>query len=499
MASTDAWPAPELSAIGASAGGVLETCDLIQRVPNQSEPSVNRIIPLILAVALFMEMMDATIIATSLAVIAEDIGTEPVALKLALTSYLVALAIFIPLSGWLSDRFGARNVFRLAIGVFIIGSIASAFSNSLPAFVLARFVQGMGGSMMTPVGRLLLLRSTPRKELVSAMAWLTVPALLGPMMGPPLGGFITTYFSWQWIFFINIPIGLLGIILASKYLPRMNIRSKTRLDFKGFVLAGLSFSGIVFGLSVVSLPALPPVFGAAILVVGLGSGWAYLRHAKQVQNPLLDPRIFRHPAYRTSILGSSIFRLGIGAAPFLIPLTLQIGYGLSPLQSGLITFASAAGAILMKFFASWVYKKFGFKNVLAGGVIVSSAMIALSGFISPLSQVGLLMLVLFIGGFTRSTFFTGANAFGYSDISNEEAGQATAVAAVSQQVSFALGVALAGSLLEISTFVRGAELELVDFRFALVVVGAVAAVAAIPFLRLSARAGANVSGYKEKS
>jgi len=458
---------------------------------------VNRIIPLILAVALFMEMMDSTVIATSLPAIAADIGTEPVALKLALTSYLVALAIFIPLSGWLADRFGARNVFRLAIALFMLGSIASAFSSNLATFVISRFVQGMGGSMMTPVGRLLLLRSVPRRELVSAMAWLAVPALLGPMMGPPLGGFITTYFSWQWIFFINIPIGLLGIVLASKYLPRLNIRNDTPLDFKGFVLAAISFSGIVFGLSVVSLPALPPIFGIGTLIAGLAAGWAYLRHAQKVENPLLDLRIFRHHAYRTSIVGGAIFRLGIGATPFLVPLMLQIGYGLTPLQSGSITFASAAGAILMKFIASRVYKKFGFKNVLAGGVIVSCAMIALSGFISPLSQIGVLIFVLFTGGFTRSMFFTGANAFGYSDISDSDAGQATAVSAVTQQVSVAIAVALAGGLLEISTFMRGAELGLADFRFALVSVGLLAIGAAIPFVRLSANAGSNVSGYHE--
>jgi len=459
---------------------------------------VNRIIPLILAVALFMEMMDSTVIATSLPTIAADIGTEPVALKLALTSYLVALAIFIPLSGWLADRFGARNVFRLAIALFMAGSIASAFSNSLATFVISRFVQGMGGSMMTPVGRLLLLRSIPRRELVAAMAWLTVPALMGPMMGPPLGGFITTYFSWQWIFFINIPIGLLGIVLASKYLPRLNIRNDTPLDFKGFVLAGLSFSGIVFGLSVVSLPALPPIFGIGTLMAGLMAGFAYLRHAKRVEKPLLDLRIFRHPAYRTSIIGGSIFRLGIGATPFLIPLMLQIGYGLTPLQSGSITFAGAAGAILMKFIASRVYKKFGFKNILAGGVVISSATIAISGFVSPLTQIGLLIFVLFFGGFTRAMFFTGANAFGYSDISDTEAGQATALSSVTQQISIAIAVALAGSLLEISAFVRNSELGMADFRFALVSVGILAMLAAIPFTRLSANAGSNVSGYEGK-
>jgi EmrB/QacA subfamily drug resistance transporter len=458
---------------------------------------VNRTIPLILAVALFMEMMDSTVIATSLPVIAADIGAEPVALKLALTSYLVALAIFIPISGWLSDRFGARNVFRAAILVFIVGSVACAFSNSLPSFVASRFLQGMGGSMMTPVGRVLLLRSTPRKDLVSAMAWLTVPALTGPMLGPPLGGFITTYFSWQWIFFINIPIGVAGIVLASKYLPRLNFRNRRRVDLKGFLLAALSVSGLVFGLSVISLPALPPIFGVGTALMGVIAGFLYVCHAREIDNPILDLGVLKDRAFRTSTIGGSLFRLGMGASPFLIPLMLQIGYGLNPLQTGLITFAAAAGAIAMKFGASWLYKRYGFKNVLAGAVLVSCTMIAISGFLSPLTQMWLFIGVLFVGGFTRSMFFTGANAYGYSSISDEDAGQASALGAVSQQISFALGVALAGSLLEASSFVRGQELQVVDFQFALIMVALVAAAAAIPFMRLSSSAGSNVSGHKD--
>src|SRR3978361_862453 len=220
-----------------------------------------RITPLILAVALFMEQMDSTVIAPSLPAIASDIGTSPVALKLAVTSYLVALAIFIPISGWMSDRYGARNIFRIAILIFVLGSIACAFSNSIETFVISRFFQGVGGSMMTPVGRLLLGRGTPRNELVAAMAWLTIPALIGPIMGPPLGGFLTTYLSWHWVFWINVPISVLGIALVTKFLPEGEPGSPRPIDFPGFVLSSIAFTGVVFGMSIISLPALPIFYG----------------------------------------------------------------------------------------------------------------------------------------------------------------------------------------------------------------------------------------------
>ncbi|MDP3895466.1 MAG: MFS transporter, partial [Mesorhizobium sp.] len=269
--------------------------------------------PLILAVALFMEQMDSTVIATSLPAIAADIGTNPVALKLALTAYLVSLAIFIPVSGWMADRFGARRVFRIAIGVFVVGSILCALSGSLAAFVGARFLQGMGGAMMTPVARLVLVRATPKKDLVSAMAWLTIPALVGPLVGPPVGGFITTYFTWHWIFLINVPIGIAGIFFAGRVLPEIAGRAGDRLDVAGFALSAVAASGIVFGLSVISLPALPPVFGVLTAALGLVAAFVYVRHARHRDKPILDLSLFANPAFRAAILGGSFFRIGAGA------------------------------------------------------------------------------------------------------------------------------------------------------------------------------------------
>ena len=457
---------------------------------------MNRIIPLILAVALFMENMDSTVIATSLPAIAADIHTNPIALKLALTSYLVSLAIFIPVSGWMADRFGAKNVFRAAIAVFVIGSVACAFSNSLGAFVVSRFLQGMGGAMMTPVGRLVLVRSTPKHDLVAAMSWLSVPALVGPLVGPPVGGFITTYFSWHWIFLINVPIGLIGIALATRYLPDMDREPTPPLDFIGFLLSGIAASGVVFGLSVISLPALPPATGFVTMLVGLACGALYLLHARRTQSPLLALDLFRNPVFRASVVGGGMFRIGIGAVPFLLPLMFQLAFGLTPFQSGMITFVTAIGAIGMKLTTAWVFRAFGFRRVLIFGSLIAAGTIAVYGFFTPQTPYAVMIGIILIGGFIRSMFFTGVNALAYADIAPEDISKATPLAAVAQQLNIALGVALAGGILEALTGLHGGPLTLGDFHIAFFLVAAVSAAASFWFVRLAPDAGNAVSGYK---
>ena len=279
-----------------------------------------RLIPLIVATALFMENMDSTVIATSLPAIAADIGTSPLTLKLAITSYLLSLAVFIPASGWTADRFGARMVFSLAIAVFMVGSIGCALSSSVTDFVIARIVQGLGGAMMTPVGRLVLLRSIDKSALVNAMAWVTVPALIGPVIGPPLGGFITTYLTWHWIFLINIPIGLLGIFMAMRYIDPIRSENPERFDLYGLVLAGIGLGGIAFGLSIAGLNLLPWTLVVVLVGVGSISMTLYVIHARRTASPVLDFALLRLPTMRASIIGGFLFRLGIGALPFLLPL-----------------------------------------------------------------------------------------------------------------------------------------------------------------------------------
>ncbi len=456
---------------------------------------MNRIVPLILAFALFMEQMDATVISTSLPAIAVDIGASPVALKLALTAYLVSVAIFIPLSGWMADRFGAKRVFMIAIGVFMAGSLACTAANSLGGFVGARFLQGMGGAMMTPISRLILVRGTEKSKLIDALAWLTIPALAGPVIGPPLGGFITTYFSWHWIFLINIPIGVAGIVATALYLPKLQADAPGRLDWTGFFLAGFAASGTIFGLSVISLPALPPAFGAAGIVFGLLSGAAYVWHSRRTREPILKLALLRAPVYRATVVSGSIFRVGNGALPFLLPLMLQIGFGLDPFRSGLITFVSAAGAIAMKFAVQRIFSGFGFKRVLVGSALVSAVLIAAIAGIGKETPVYFLYGLLLVVGFTRSLFFTGLNALSFSEMQPEDMAQATALNAAAQQLSVATGVAMAGAILEGFAAASGGFLTQTSFSIAFLIIGLISAFGALPFWTMPPHAGSEVSGH----
>lgn len=457
---------------------------------------MNRIVPLILAVALFMEQMDSTVIATSLPAIAADLGVGPITLKLALTSYMVSLAIFIPLSGWMADRFGAKRIFRAAILVFIAGSILCAISANLVAFVGSRFLQGMGGAMMTPVARLVLVRSTQRSELVSAMALLTIPALVGPLAGPPLGGFITTYFSWHWIFLINVPVGIIGYILSGIYLPEVHSDMPPPVDIKGFLLSATAASGTMFGLSVMSLPALPPVIGAVSTVIGIFCGWLYIRHARRHPAPLLDLKLFRDSAFRASATGGSLFRISVGAVPFLMPLMLQIGFGLSPFQSGLITFAGAFGAIMTKFIAKRVLMITGFRTILIAASLAGAALTFVNGFFTPATPFAVIGGILLVAGLARSFFFTSVNALAFADISDKDASKATSMTAVLQQISLAMGVAVAGAILEIETAISGMPLTLQNFQTAFFIVGLLTLLAAVPFISMAKNAGAAVSGHR---
>ncbi|WP_072338962.1 MFS transporter [Devosia enhydra] len=459
---------------------------------------MNRITPLILAVALFMENMDSTVIATSLPAIAADIGTDPIALKLAFTAYFVALAIFIPVSGWIADRFGANTVFRMAIGIFVVGSLCCAASYSLETFVASRFLQGFGASMMTPIARLVLVRVTPRSELVGAMAWLTLPGLIGPMVGPPLGGFITTIFTWHWIFLINVPIGLIGIVLASKFLPKIEKREPRPLDKSGFLLCAIWFSGLIFGLSVISLPALPPIAGIGSAVIGLLAGAAYLVSSRRKSAPLLDFRLLRKRLYRVSVLSGAIFRTGLGALPFLLPLMLQLGFGMTPLESGLITFASAVGAMFSKVVAERLFAAVGFKWVLTFAIAIASLTMVANAFFGPETPAPLIMGCLLIGGVMRSIFFSGNNAMGYAGVADNEVGQATAITAVTQQISIALGVAIAGGVLELSANITGGPVGLDDFHVAWVAVSALSAIAMVFYFGLPRDAGSDISGQKRR-
>ena len=454
-----------------------------------------RLIPLIVATALFMENMDSTVIATSLPAIAADIGTSPLTLKLAITSYLLSLAVFIPASGWTADRFGARMVFSIAIAVFMAGSIGCALSSSVTDFVIARILQGLGGAMMTPVGRLVLLRSIDKSALVNAMAWVTVPALVGPVIGPPLGGFITTYFSWHWIFLINIPIGLLGIFMAMRYIDPIKSENPERFDLYGLVLAGIGLAGIAFGLSVAGLNLLPWTIVAALVTIGTISMTLYVIHARRTASPVLDFSLLRLPTMRAAIIGGFLFRLGIGALPFLLPLLMQVGFGLSPFRSGLVTFASAVGAMGMKTLAARIIRTFGFRNMMTINAIVSSLFLAACALFTVTTPLLLIMIILVVGGFFRSLEFTAINTVAYAEIDPAQMSRATTLVSVNQQLAISAGVAVGAFSVETTLLQHHAtELSADAFAPAFLVVSIISAISAYFFWQMPDDAGHEISG-----
>jgi EmrB/QacA subfamily drug resistance transporter len=456
-----------------------------------------RLIPLIVATALFMENMDSTVIATSLPAIAADIGTSPLTLKLAITSYLLSLAVFIPASGWTADRFGARIVFALAVAVFMVGSIGCAVSGSVTDFVFARILQGMGGAMMTPVGRLVLLRSIDKSRLVNAMTWVTVPALIGPVIGPPLGGFITTYFSWHWIFLINIPIGLVGIVMAMKFIDPIKSIDPERFDLYGLMLAGVGLGGIAFGLSVAGLNLLPWSVVAALIGIGSISMTLYVLHARKTGSPVLDFSLLRLSTMRAAIIGGFMFRLGIGALPFLLPLLMQVGFGLSPFQSGLVTFASAVGAMGMKTLASRIIRTFGFRNMMTVNAIISAFFLGACALFTVTTPLLLIFIILVVGGFFRSLEFTAINTVAYAEIEPAQMSRATTLVSVNQQLAVSAGVAIAAFSVESTLWWRHqTELTSTDFAPAFLVVSLIAAASSYFFWQMPDDAGSEISGRK---
>ena len=457
------------------------------------------LVPLVVACALFMENLDSTVIATSLPAIAADLHQDPITLKLAMTSYLISLAVFIPASGWAADRFGARPIFRGAIVVFVAGSILCGLSDSLPTFVASRVVQGLGGAMMVPVGRLVLLRSVPREELVTALAYLTVPALLGPILGPPLGGFITTYFDWRWIFWINVPIGVLGVVLATLFIADIREAEVWPLDVPGFLLSGAGLSSLSFGLTVIGRGIVPAPVTAALIAGGVALVAGYVVHARRALHPIIDLSLLRIPTFRASVTGGFVFRLGIGALPFLLPLMLQIGFGLNPFQSGCLTFAAAAGAMLMKTTARPILRRFGFKRVLVCNAALSGVFMVVYGLFRPSTPEWLLWAALLAGGFFRSLQFTSINALAYADIDAPAMSRATSFASVAQQLSLSTGVAAGAGAIELSQWWHAdASLTTRDFAFAFYTVALVSASACLVFARLPADAGDLLRGARKR-
>ena len=453
----------------------------------------------IVACAFFMEMLDGSVIATALPQMARSFNENPVNLSIGMSAYLLTLAIFIPASGWFADRFGSKTIFLTAIAVFTIASVLCGFSNSLLEFTAARIVQGIGGAMMVPVGRTVVLRSSDKTNLVNLMQFITVPGLIAPVLGPPVGGFITTFTTWRWIFFLNIPIGVIGIALVAAFMVNHKSAERRSFDTLGFILSGGGLAAVLFGLDQLGRPAIEPVMTAGLICGGaivLVLAWLHFRRAL---HPLIDLSLFRIPTFAlTTLFAGTGFRIVIGTTPFLWPLMFQVGFGMTAFASGGLIIACAAGDLGMKLYARQILRRFGFRTTLIyNGLFLGLAVLACAAF-GASTPVIVIAVVLFVVGVTRSVQFGSFNALTFVDVPPEKMSAASTLASTIQQMAFGLGVAFAALALHLAAFVTGTTATqtytIADFRIAFAATAALAIVAAIAFTRLDPDAGAEVSG-----
>ena len=455
-----------------------------------------RVVALIIACALFMEQMDATVLATALPTMARDFGVPAPSLSSALTAYLLALAIFIPASGRLADRFGSKTVFRLAIIVFVAGSVLCGQAANLEFLIFARFLQGMGGAMMIPIGRLVLLRTVAKQDMVSAMSWLIMPALIGPILGPPIGGFIVTYGSWRWIFFLNIPIAILGLFLVSRFIKDVKEEGAAPpLDWPGLFLTGLGMAGVVYGFENLGKGVLPATVVAGMMSAGLICLGLYVLHARRTPHAILDISLLKTRTFRASVVGGAFMRMGMGASPFLLALLLQVAFGLSALQAGLMTFASAAAALVMKTAAPPILARFGFKTVLSVNAVIVGVTFMAYALFTPTTPHWMIYAVLLTGGFFRSLQFTSLNGLAFADIDRAQMSRASTMSTMGQQLAQSIGIGMAATLLHLSlahSHTHKLTAALITPTF--LVIGGVALISTLFFITLPKSAGAELHG-----
>jgi EmrB/QacA subfamily drug resistance transporter len=458
-------------------------------------------VALIVAIAFFMQFLDGTIISTSLPQMGASFGVSPVGMSVGITVYLLTTAVFVPASGWLADRFGAREVFAVAIVVFTVSSLGCGLANNLPVFIAARAVQGLGSALMTPVGRVLVLRNASKSELLSATALVTWPALFAPVIGPVLGGFITTYLTWRWNFFLNLPLGILGVWLALKFIPETSEAVEQRLDWLGFLLASTGLACLLWGLQRAAQPDSIDASTIALVIAGLiASGFA-IRHLNATPTPLLDLSTFKIHTFAISTLSAgTYFRISINATPFLLPLLFQVVFGLSSVGAGLYILAYFLGNLGMKSVTTPTLRRFGFRNVLIFNGLAASLAIIACAAITARTPWPLVVALMLIAGLSRSMQFTALATLSFADVPPEQRSSASTLSAILQQVAMVFGVAFAAAMLNFSQYLRGGEvLAPADFRVAFVAIGVIGLAASLQFLSLPHDAAAEVSGHARAS
>jgi EmrB/QacA subfamily drug resistance transporter len=455
------------------------------------------VVALIVAAAFFMENLDGTVIATALPQMGESFGVGTIQLSIGITAYMLTLAIFIPASGWLSDRFGTRTVFCSAIAVFTLTSVVCGLAPDFYSFVAARILQGAAAALMSPVGRLVVLRSAEKRDLLRAAAITTWPGLLAPVLGPPLGGFITTYATWRWIFFLNVPLGVVGALMVLRFVDDVGNGEKHPFDGKGFALTGLALGALMYGFDRVG--ARDWSAAATLGALGVLCGWLAIRHAQRHEHPLIELSTMSVPTFSVGIWGGLLFRMAVGATPVLLPIMFQRGFGMTAFASGLLTLAYAVGNIGMKPLTTPILRRFGFRATLTVDGLLSALSILVCGFFSPQTPQAVIWVLLVLCGGFRSLGLTGLFTLPFVDLTARHKTSATTLTSVMQQVGYGIGVAFGGVALQASLLLRGAEsdaLTLADFRLAFAAVALVGLAALLSFFRLAPEAGAEVSGHR---
>ena len=442
-----------------------------------------------------MEQLDQTVITTAIPDIARSIGTTPLQMNLAITSYILSLAVFIPVSGWFADRFGARRVFACALATFTIASALCGQSDTLTEMVVMRVLQGFGGAMMTPVGRLILLRAFPRSQLLTAMTYMTVPAVIGPTAGPIIGGLLTTYADWRWLFYVNVPVGLLGIALTLRYVEDGKLTSPPRFDIPGFLVCGAALAALQFGIEAVGHPVLPSSVTLGLFATAMLLLLAYAVYAKRRTDPVIDLSLFRNRSFRVSTLAGGLSRTGANAVPFMLPLLLQIGFGLTPIESGTLTFAMSLGTLAVRPATLFLLRFSGFRLVLITNAVATAAVIAAFALLQPTTPHWVIFALVIVYGVARSVQFMTTNTLTYSELPAASLSRGTSLGGVIQQLTISFGVSIAAALLALVS--NGRALPSVsDFHLVFVLMALITLASAPWFLLLDRDAGVGVSGRR---
>ena len=462
-------------------------------------PVLSRALPFIVAGAFFMEYLDTTVIATALPQMARSFAVGPNEVSLGMTAYMLMLAVFIPVSGWIADRVGSRTVFGGALVVFTLASGLCGLSHSLAEFTAARVLQGIGGAMMVPVGRMIVVRNTDKSRLMQAISTITWPAIVAPVIGPTLGGFITTYSSWHWVFFLNVPFGLLALTAIVRYVPNQRDAHGKPFDLTGFLLTGTALTSLLYGTELASHRDASLFRAAGFLLAALVLGIAAVRHVRSIRNPLLELTTLRVPTFAVTVLWGSATRIGLEAIPYLAPLLFQIAFGLSPFQSGLLLLATAIGNLGMKAMTTAILKRFGFRTVAAVNSAIAGVLVVGYGWLSPATPLALMLTLLFGYGLARSLQFTTLATLAYADVSDARKGPASTLWSVAQQMTIGMGIAFGAVCLRLAHSLRSGSASaheafaLGDFRWAFSIAGLLILASVAGYARLPRNAGRSLA------